>query len=716
MKLPLTSFPSLARLAPFAAALALMLASPSTLYPQLALGAAKPPFADKKPKDVTVHGDTRIDDYFWLREKENPAVLAHLRAENAYTDAVTAPLQPLREQLYQEMVGRLKETDTNPPAKKGEWWYYSRTEQGKQYPIYCRKHRSLDAPEQVILDVNELAQGEKFMAVGRLVVSDSGHLLAYSVDRTGYRSYELRVKDLRNGSAVPQEIGQASSFEWSADNDTLFYVREDQVTKRDFHLGRWTFSTGRQAWLYEEKDEIYDLGLSRSLDGAYLFCTAASKTTSEVRALPAAEPLGTWRVLLPRVTDHKYSADHRAGLFYLLTNRSAKNYRIVTAPVAMPGETHWTEFVPHNPAIRLSGIELFRDHAVVSEREDGLPQLRIIDLRTRAAHRITFPEPVFTAGLGANLEADTTTLRFNYQSLVTSPSVFSYDMATRLRTLLKQTEVRGGYDPSLYKSERVWVSARDGTKIPVSVVYRTDRRARGPQPLYLYGYGSYGASMPASFSSARLSLLDRGVIYAIAHIRGGGELGEPWREAGRMQHKMTTFTDFIACAESLIRDGYTQPSQLVTSGGSAGGLLMGAVLNLRSDLFRAAVIKVPFVDVLNTMLDATLPLTTAEYIEWGNPTVKAEYGWMRAYSPYENLRAQAYPSILVTTALNDSQVPYWEGAKYVAKLRTVKTDSNPLLLKIALEPAGHGGASGRYDALRETAFDYAFLLSELKLK
>jgi oligopeptidase B len=398
-----------------------------------------------------------------------------------------------------------------------------------------------------------------------------------------------------------------------------------------------------------------------------------------------------------------------------VTNKNAKNYRVVTAPVATPDEAHWKEFLPHRPAVKVSDLDLFARHAVVSEREDGLPWLRVIDLRSGEAHRIAFPEPVFSAGIGVNLEPDTDVVRFGYQSLVTPASIFDYDMARRTRVLVKQTPVLGGFDTAHYRSERVWATAGDGTKIPLSLVWRADRRAGGPQSLYLYGYGSYGNSQPANFNSSRLSLLDRGVIYAIAHIRGGGELGEPWREAGRMKNKMTTFTDFVACAEHLIKSGYTTPDRLVTSGGSAGGLLMGAVLNLRPDLFRAAIAKVPFVDVLNTMLDASIPLTTSEYIEWGNPNVKEEYFWMRAYSPYENLKRQAYPAILVTSALNDSQVPYWEGAKWVAKLRTLKTDANPLLLKVNLDPAGHGGASGRYDALRETAFDYAFLLSNLGL-
>ncbi len=694
---------------------ALMSAPSSAFAAALATDAATPPLAAKKPKDVSLHGDTRIDDYFWLREKTSPAVLAHLRAENAYTEAVTAPIVPLRDTLYSEMVARLKETDANVPAKKGEWWYYSRTEKGKQYPIYCRKHRTTDAPEQVILDVNALAQGEKFMSVGRQVVSDDGHLLAYSVDHTGYRQYQLRVKDLRTGATVAQSIGQASSFVWAADHDTIFYVQEDPVSKRRFHLGRWTLSTGKQAWLYEEKDEIFDLAVNRSRDGAYIFCETSSKVTSEVRALRASTPFADWRLLLPRETNHKYTVDHRDGLFYFVTNRGAKNYRIATAPVATPDEKNWTEFAPHNPAIKISDLDLFARFAVISEREDGLPWLRVIDFGTRATHRIAFPEPVFTAGLTGNLSYDTDSVRFSYESLVTPSSIIAYDMAKRTRQILKQTEVLGGFSSSHYRSERVWATATDGTRIPVSLVWRADRRAAGPSPLFLYGYGSYGANIPDNFSSARLSLLDRGVIYAIAHIRGGGEMGEAWREAGRMQNKMNTFTDFIACAEHLVQTKVTTPAQLVTSGGSAGGLLMGAVLNLRPDLFRAAVIKVPFVDVLNTMLDASLPLTTAEYPEWGNPTVKAEYFWMRAYSPYDNLRRQAYPAILVTTALNDSQVPYWEGAKYVAKLRTLKTETNPLLLKIALEPAGHGGASGRYDALRETAFDYAFVLSVLKL-
>jgi oligopeptidase B len=695
---------------------ALALVSIAAARANLAADAAKPPLADRKPKDVSVHGDPRIDDFFWLREKTNPAVLDYLRAENTYTAAVMAPTQSLQEKLYAEMLGRIKETDTSAPTPGGAWIYYSRTEQGKQFRIYCRKARGADAaPEQVLLDLNAMAQGGKFIAIQDYEVSPDGNRLAYSLDRLGHRDYDLFVLDLRTGQHVPQSVGTVSSVEWAADNDTLFYTKEDPVSKRSYRLGRCVLGTGRDDMLYEEKDELYDLDVSRSPDRKFIFCTARSKLTTEVRALSTGTPQAAWRVLLPRENNHEYRASHRDGLFYFVTNKGAKNFRIVTAPVATPDEAHWTDFVPHNPAVKIDGIRLFARHAVVSEREDGLPYLRVIDLATRQSHRIAFPEPAYQAAVASNLDYDTTDFRFSYTSPVTAPSTFAYDLATRERRLVKQQDVLGGYSPADYTCERIFAPASDGTKIPVTLVYRTQLRGSAPRPLYLYGYGSYGASMPDDFSSNRLSLLDRGVIYAVAHIRGGGELGEPWREAGRMKNKPTTFTDFIACAEFLIKSGYTTSAQLATSGGSAGGLLMGAVLNQRPDLFKCAVAKVPFVDVLNTMLDASLPLTTSEYIEWGNPNVRAEYFWMRAYSPYDNIRAQAYPAILVTTSLHDSQVPYWEGCKFVAKLRTLKTDPNPLLLKINLDPAGHGGASGRYDALRDQAFDYAFVLAELGL-
>ena len=680
----------------------------------LATSGNTPPVAPKIPKDVTVHGDKRIDDYFWLRDRTNPAVLDYLRAEDNYTDAVMAPTQALRETLFKEMLGRIKETDSSAPYPDGAWLYYSRTEQGKQYRIYCRKPRQGDpGSEQVLVDLNELGKGEKFIGIGSYNVSNDGNLLAYSIDKTGHRDYELFVKDLRTGSLLPQKVGTVSSVAWASDNATLFFTQEDPVSKRSYKLGRCDLASGKIDVLYEEKDENFGVELGASLDRKYLFCESESKLISEVRALPADTPHGEWKVLAPRRKDHKYSADHREGLFYFVTNKDAKNYKVATAPVATPDEAHWTDFVPADPDVKVDDITLFAKYAVVSERKGGLPHLRVIDLATHAATEIPFPEPSYEAEMAANAEYDTTVVRFSYQSPVTAPSVFAYDMATGARSLVKQDEVLGGYSPKDYACERIYAKATDGTEIPVTLVYRRELREKGPQKLFLYGYGSYGYSLPDAFSPMRLSLLNRGVIFALAHVRGGGELGEPWRDAGRMKAKMTTFTDFISCAQYLISSGYTTPEKMATSGGSAGGLLMGAVLNLRPDLFKCAVLKVPFVDVINTMLDASLPLTTEEYTEWGNPNVAEEYSWIRAYSPYDNIKRQAYPAILVTTALNDSQVPYWEGCKYVAKLRAYKTDSNVLLLKVNLDPAGHGGASGRYDALHEIAFDCAFTLTEL---
>ena len=692
----------------------LMCSLTPTARADLAISGLTPPLAAKIPKDVSVHGDTRIDDYFWLRDKANPAVIDYLRSEGAYTDAVMAPTKTLQGELFSEILGRIKETDTSASYPGGAWLYYSRTEKGKQYRIYCRKPRSGDpAPEQVLLDLNALAGDGKFIGLGDYEVSDDGNLLAYSTDVTGHRDYDLFVKDLRSGALLAQSVGKVSSLAWASDNKTLFYTKEDPVSKRSFQLGRCDLRAGATEVLFEERDEQFGIGLGKSQDRKYLFCSSRSKRSSEVRALPSDTPLGSWRVLNPRRPEQRYFAEHRDSLFYFVTNKDAENYKVVTAPVETPDESHWTDFVAANPNIKVGGITLFMDYAAVSEREAGLPQIRVINFKTRESLRISFPEPSYEASLATNAEYDTGELRYSYQSPVTAPSVFSYDMDSRAATLVKQDEVLGGYSSANYACERVMAPAPDGVLIPVTLVYRRELRRGGPQPLLLYAYGSYGLSTPDNFSNARLSLLDRGVIYAIAHIRGGGELGEPWRDAGRMRHKMTTFTDFIACSEFLEKKGYTDRNRIAIYGGSAGGLLMGAVLNMRPDLFKCAVAKVPFVDVLNTMLDSSLPLTTAEYIEWGNPNVAEEYGWMRAYSPYDNVSRQPYPAILVTTALNDSQVPYWEGSKFVAKLRAMKTDSNPLLLKVSLDPAGHGGASGRYDSIREIALDYAFILSEI---
>ena len=686
----------------------------NSIRAQANLGASslQPPMADKKPKTTNIHGETLVDDYFWLREKTNPAVMAHLQAENAYTDAVMKPTAPLQEKLYNEMLSHIKQTDVNVPYRWGNFFYYTRTEEGKQYPIFCRKRGNLEAPEEIVLDQNELAKGQKFMSVGAFAPSDDGNLLAYSTDNTGYRQYTLRVKDLRNGQLFPESIERVDNVVWATDNKTMFYVTEDAVTKRSDKFFRHVLGTNQSDLVYEEKDELFDIGVGRSRDNAVIFLEAASKTSTESRYLPADKPTADLKIVLPRQPDHEYDVDHRGNLFYIRTNKGARNFRIVTAPVTDPSEKNWKEFVSHRPAVKVEAISLFADHAVLSEWENGLQQLEVIDFKNNKRRRIEFPEPVYSAGLGANREFNTTVVRYNYNSLVTPNSVFDYDMNTGKTTLMKQTEVPGGFDRANYKSERVFATASDGTRIPMSMVYRKGVKLDGSAPLLLYAYGSYGISIAPNFSASRLSLLDRGVIYVIAHIRGGGELGEEWRQAGRMMNKMNTFTDFIACGDTLVKNKYTSSDRLVIQGGSAGGLLMGAVSNMRPDLFKAVVAQVPFVDVLNTMLDASLPLTTSEYIEWGNPNEKPAFEYMKQYSPYDNVSKKNYPAMLVKVSVNDSQVPYWEGTKLVAKLRAMKTDNNPLLLKVNFG-AGHGGSSGRYDALRETAFDYSFMLWQM---
>jgi len=675
-------------------------------------GEPQPPMAEKKTKTTNIHGETLIDEYFWLREKTNPSVQSYLKAEDDYALSAMKHTAGLQEKLYNEMISHIKETDTNVPYRSGNYFYFSRTEKGKQYPIFCRKKGNLEAPEEIILDVNELAKGQKFMSLGMLNPSDDGNLLAYSIDNTGYRQFLLQIKDLRTGQLLSEKVERVTGLAWANDNKTIFYVTEDPVTKRSDKFFRHVLGTDKTDLVYEEKDELFDIGTGRSLDKKVIFLESFSKTSTEVSYLLASEPNAALKMVLPRQPEHEYDVNHRDGLFYIRTNKGAKNFRIVTAPVSDPSEKNWKEFLAHRPAVKIENIVLFAGHAVLSEWENGLQQLEVVDFKTDKRHNIKFPEPVYSTNLSGIGEYNTSVVRFAYNSLVTPYSVFDYDMNTGKTTLLKQTEVPGGFDRANYKAERVFATASDGTKIPMSMVYRKGVKLDGTAPLLLYGYGSYGASIPPTFSSSRLSLLDRGVIYVIAHIRGGGELGEEWRQAGRMMNKMNTFTDFIASAEALIKMKYTSKDRLVITGGSAGGLLMGAVSNMRPDLFKGVISHVPFVDVLNTMLDATLPLTTSEYIEWGNPNDKPAYEYMKKYSPYDNIEKKNYPATLVKVSVNDSQVPYWEGAKLVAKLRAMKTDTNPLLLKVNFG-AGHGGASGRYDALRETAFDYAFTLWQM---
>jgi oligopeptidase B len=676
----------------------------------------QPPVAKKVPKTLTLHGDERIDEYGWLRDKKSAETIAYLEAENAYAEAVMKPTEGLQKNLYDEMLGRIKQTDIQVPYRKGDYLYYTRTIEGKQYPIFARKKGSVDAAEEILLDVNHLAEGKKFMSVSSFVISDDANLLAYSIDDNGYRQYKLFVKDLRTGKVSDLLAERVDSVEWARDNKTLFYSVENDA-KRSDRIFRHVLGTTDHTLLYEEKDELYDVYVERSRDGEWIFLPSDSKVTSEVRLIPASKPDTAPVVMLPRKTDLKYSVDHRGDRFYIMTNDAGINYRIVTAPVDNYAQANWKELVPYRKPVRIESLDLFRDHMVVRLREGGLSQLEIYDLRgdTPKSHRVSFPEAAYAIFPNANAEFDAGTYRYTYMSFITPSSVFDYDLDSRKQTLLKRTEVLGGYDPAKYKVERFFVTARDGAKVPVAMVYRKDLDPKKKNPLLLYAYGSYGSSQPDGFNSNRFSLIDRGMIYAIAHIRGGGEMGKEWHEQGRMMTKKNTFTDFIDVADYLVKENYTSKDKLAISGGSAGGLLMGAVVNMRPELFKAVMAYVPFVDVINTMLDASLPLTTQEYIEWGNPNDKDAYAYMKSYDPYSNVEKKAYPAMLVRTSLNDSQVGYWEGSKWVARLRAMKTDDHPLLLRVNMG-AGHGGSSGRYDKLREDAHDYAWLLTQLGVK
>jgi oligopeptidase B len=708
----------------------------------------KPPVARREPVEHVLHGDRRIDHYAWLRHKENPEVIGYLKAENAYTDAILKPTEPFQEKLYQEMLGRIQQTDLSVPYGLRGYLYFTRTEEGKQYAIHCRRRDSEGGAEELLLDLNALAEGHSFLGLDSFEVSEDNHLLAYSTDTTGFRQYVLQIKDLRDGKTFPERFERVTSVAWASDNRTLFYSVEDETTKRSHRLYRHVLGSAEpDQLLYEEADERFRIEVERTRSGAFLLLTVASHTASEIRYLRADQPGGEFRLIAPREENHEYYADHHPnpsllaaehpdpltarrpglapnpgdGLFYIRTNSGGRTFRLVTAPENDPRREFWREIIPNRPEVMVAAAEVFQTHLVLSEREGGLPYLRIVDLTAdapsalAASHRIEFAEPAYDASIGENPEFDASHLRFQYESFVTTRSVYDYEVRTRERSLRKQQPVLGGYDPSQYVSERLHATAPEGTRVPLSMVHRRDTPLDGSAPLLLYGYGSYGISVPVNFSSNRLSLLDRGVIYAVAHIRGGGELGKPWHDAGRMKNKSNTFTDFIAAAEHLIAQRYTTPERSVIQGGSAGGLLMGAVTNMRPDLFRIVISQVPFVDVLNTMLDASLPLTVGEYEEWGNPQIAEDYFSMKSYCPYTNLGRKAYPAILARTGLNDSQVMYWEPAKYVAKMRTLKTDANPLLLKVNMG-AGHGGASGRYDYLREIALDYAFFLTHLGIK
>ena len=672
-----------------------------------------PPIARVEPRVLTVHGETRIDEYFWLRDRGDPEVTAYLEAENKYTAAVMRHTEALQERLYQELRGRIKETDLSVPERLDEYFYYTRTETGGQYPIFCRRRGSPEGPEEILLDQNPLAAGHAYFRVGVTEVSPDHRLLAYSVDTSGGEDFTLFIKDLATGRLLAESIRSTSlGVAWANDSQTLFYTVLDQA-RRPCRLYRHLVGTSptTDTLVYFEEDESFFLDVSRTRSRSYLLLDIASHSTSEVRFLSADHPEEMFRVVQPRQPGIEYSVSHHDTRFFIATNDAAPNFRLVQAPVTNPSKENWSPVLPYRPEVKLDATDVFRSHIVVYEREAGLRQVRVLDLTSGQEHRVAFPEPVYTFRAHKNPEFDTTLLRFTYTSLVTPSSVIEYDLSEGTWMVRKQTEVLGGYDPSQYRSERLFANAPDGARIPISLVYRVPLKP-GSRPLLLNGYGAYGLSYDPAFSSNSLSLLDRGFVVAIAHVRGGEELGRPWYEDGRLLNKRNSFTDFIAAAEHLVAAGFTTPDQLVISGGSAGGLLMGAVTNLRPDLFRIVLAEVPFVDVVNTMLDATLPLTVIEYDEWGNPNDAASYAYIRSYSPYDNIEARAYPHILVTAGLNDPRVAYWEPAKYTARLRSRKTDGNRLVLRTNMG-AGHSGASGRFDFLREVAFKYAFVLDLL---
>lgn len=682
----------------------------------LTMAQNKPPVATKTPKIYKLHNDTITDNYYWLREKSNPEVISYLESENNYTDSIMKPYDAFQETIYKEIVGRIKETDLSVPYRNGNYFYYNRTEQGKQYGVFCRKQGSLNAQEEILLDLNEIGKNSKFISLGDVDISLDGKKMAYTLDSNGFRQYRLFIKDLETGKIYPQTRERVTSAQWATDNKTLFYVTEDAQTKRSNQLYKHILEQDKDELIYEEKDELYRLSVYQSSSKAYIYASSSSSTTSEIRYLSSDQPNSQFKVLFARQDGHEYYPDHHSGNnFYIRTNLDAKNFKLVNVSIADPDKKNWREIIAHRENISLEGTRFFANHYFAYEREDGLQKMRIIDLRTGNSHYIEFPDPIYGAFPNANVEFNTNIFRFSYQSFVTPNSVFDYNMDTRDRQLLKQEEVVGGYDSSQYNSERIYATATDGARIPISIVYKKNLVKDGSRPLYLTGYGAYGASTPATFSFSLLSLLNRGVIFARAHIRGGGDLGQTWHDQGKMMLKRNTFTDFINCSEHLIAEKYTSKDRLVIQGGSAGGLLIGAVVNMRPELFKAAIAEVPFVDVINTMLDESLPLTVGEFLEWGNPKVKNEYDYMKSYCPYTNIAAKAYPNILVKTSINDSQVMYWEPAKYVAKLRATKTDDNLLMLKTNLA-GGHGGSSGRYDRFREVAFNYVFILTQVGIK
>jgi oligopeptidase B len=677
-----------------------------------------PPRAEKIKKELTLHGNTRVDNYFWLNERDNPAVLEYLNKENEYTDHILKDNKELQEKLYQEIIGRIKQTDMSVPYKENGYFYYTRHEEGKEYPVYCRKKENLDAAEEIILNVNEMAKGYDYYAVGGLSVSPDNKLLAYGVDTVSRRLYTLRIRNLETGETLPDEISNTiGSSTWAADSKTLFYSLKDSNTLRPFKILRHFLGLPgeKDVLVYEEEDETYDAYVYKTKSKEYIIIALASTLSSEYRFLKADDPAGSFRVFHPREKELEYDIDHFENRFFIRTNLDAKNFRLMETPVTNTSKSAWKEVIAHRDTVLLESFELFKEYMVLDERINGLTRLRVIRMQDKKEYYIDLREQAYTAWFSANPEFSTELLRFGYSSLTTPNSTFDFNMKTKESVLLKRQEVVGDFNPDRYFSERIFATAGDGSKIPVSLVYRKGIKKDGSNPLLLYGYGSYGFTTDPYFSSVRLSLLDRGFIYAIAHVRGEQIMGRSWYDDGKLLKKKNTFTDFIDCAEFLIKANYTSAEKLMAYGGSAGGLLVGAVVNMKPELFKGVIAAVPFVDVVTTMLDESIPLTTSEYDEWGNPNEKVDYDYMLSYSPYDNVEKKAYPNMLVTTGLHDSQVQYWEPAKWVAKLRDMKTDDNMLLLYTNME-TGHSGASGRFETHRETALEYAFLLKLMAIK
>lgn len=694
----------------------LLPSAPAARIARISANRPAPPVAERAPRILEIHGDRRVDDYFWLRERDNPKVIAHLGAENRYTEAMTESTTSLRRILFEEIRGRIQETDSTVPYQKGAHLYYSRTEAGKSYSILCRRKNVPGASEEVLLDENALAAGSKFLYVPDAEVSPNAMVLAYSADKVGDEHYRISFEDLatktiRDADTI-QDVG--AGLAW-ADDQTLFYASLDHAN-RPYKLMRHRLGTpqSKDVLVHQENDEAFFVSVVRARSGRYVILKLESETTSEVRFLDVKSPNGAFKVIEPRRPGIEYGVAQVADHFFIRTNEGALNFRVMEAPVGAPGRSSWREVIAHRPEVMITGLGVVRDHLIVLEQEGGLPQIRIRKLSTSSEHRLSFREPAYALHPGDNAEHDTASLRFVYESLVTPSSVFDYDLDARTSVLRKEKPIHG-YDRTRYLTERIFATAVDGARIPISIVHPRGIEKDGQNPLFLTGYGAYGVSYDPTFNPSWLSLLDRGFVVAIAHVRGGGEMGRAWYEGGKLLKKKNTFGDFIAAAETLIAQGYTSKERLAISGVSAGGLLIGAVTNQRPDLFRAVVADVPFVDVLNTMLDPTLPLTVIEYEEWGNPNQEEAYRSMRSYSPYDNVERKAYPSMLVLGGLNDRRVSYWEPAKWVAKLRAMKTDPNPLLLRTHMG-AGHGGASGRYEKMEEEAFQFAFILEQLQVR